>query len=155
MPVAIDVEEPLVVEDELLHRATEAAERMLAALDLAEPELSVLLTDDETIRELNSAHRGYDEPTDVLAFPMDFADDTGEVQTAPEAQRLLGDVVISLPTAARQAAVAGHPLEAEVLFLLAHGILHLVGHDHADPTEKAQMDRETTRLLAAASPSTA
>ncbi|MBN2195052.1 MAG: rRNA maturation RNase YbeY [Polyangiaceae bacterium] len=152
MPVAVEMEEALALDGQLVARLTQAAERMLDCLEVADAELSLLLVGDETMRSLNLAHRNLDEPTDVLAFPMDFADDTGEVAAAPEAERLLGDVVISVPTATRQASAAGHPLLDEAVFLLAHGVLHLIGYDHGTDTEKVEMDRETARLLATATP---
>jgi probable rRNA maturation factor len=120
------------------------ADAMLRALDLEACELSVLLTDDATIHELNRAHRGKDRPTDVLSFPLDETfDGAGGV-------RLLGDVVISLDTAARQARGRKRELAAEVRFLLAHGILHLIGHDHAEPEEKRRMDALTRKLVQSA-----
>lgn len=152
MPVYVESEVEPPTGNALPGWVTRAGERMLAALGLADAELSVVLVDDDAMRDLNRAHRGLDEPTDVLAFPMDFADDTGEVTAPAEAGRLLGDVVISVPTAARQAASAGHPLPEEVVFLLAHGLLHLIGLDHADAAGKAEMDRETDRLVRAATP---
>ncbi len=152
MPVVVDSELEPSVTGALVERVTAAGQRMLAALALEDAELSVVLVDDDAIRTLNRAHRGIDEPTDVLAFPMDFADDTGEVTAPPEAGRLLGDVVISVPTAARQALAAGHPLDREAVFLLAHGLLHLVGFDHADAAGQSEMDRETARLIRVASP---
>jgi probable rRNA maturation factor len=128
-------------------RVRAIAERMLRALDLTDAELSVLLTDDRTIRELNRAHRGKDKPTDVLAFPLDLED--GDAPDQAEGA-LLGDVVISLDTAARQARSRNRELLAEVRFLLAHGMLHLVGYDHATRAEKQNMDRLTRRLVRAA-----
>jgi probable rRNA maturation factor len=129
------------------------AERMLHALDLADAELSVLLTDDRTIRDLNRAHRGKDKPTDVLAFPLDLEDgDNGAAEAGDGSGAVLGDVVISLDTAARQARSRNRELLAEVRFLLAHGVLHLVGYDHATRPEKQIMDRLTRRLVRAAAP---
>jgi probable rRNA maturation factor len=118
---------------------------MLAELGLIEAELSVLLTNDAHIHELNRVHRDKDRPTDVLAFPLDDA------PVAAGEQRLLGDVVISLDTAARQAKGRKRDLLDEVRFLLAHGLLHLVGYDHGTPTEKHEMSRMTRRLVRAAS----
>jgi probable rRNA maturation factor len=126
------------------------AERMLRALDLEEAELSVLLTDDPTIRDLNRAHRGKDKPTDVLAFPLDLEDGPPRRGGHDEKPALLGDVVISLDTAARQARSRKRELLAEVRFLLAHGVLHLIGYDHGTRTEKQEMDRLTRRLVRAA-----
>jgi probable rRNA maturation factor len=104
----------------------------------------VLLTDDASIHALNRAHREKDRPTDVLSFPLDD-------RTPKTMPRLLGDVVISLDTAARQARARKRELIAEVRFLLAHGILHLVGYDHAFPAQKRRMDAMTRRLVRAAS----
>jgi len=125
------------------------ADAMLVALGLGAAELSVVLTDDASIRRLNAEHRGEDRSTDVLAFPMDFdgSAPTGAVALGPGTS-LLGDVVISVPTARRQACAAEHSLAVELRFLLAHGLLHLIGHDHHAPAEKAEMDQETARLVA-------
>jgi probable rRNA maturation factor len=115
---------------------------MLTALELPSAELSVLLTDDGEIHELNREHRQKDKPTDVLAFAMD--------ERARDPARVLGDVVISLDTADRQARSRQRPLIEEVRFLLAHGLLHLVGYDHAEPVEKREMVAMTRRLVRAA-----
>jgi probable rRNA maturation factor len=123
------------------------ADRMLAALRLEHAELSVLLVDDDRMQVLNREHRHKDKPTDVLSFPQ-----PKPRRGMPGMPRLLGDVVISLPTALRQARSRKRELLPEVRFLLAHGILHLVGHDHATPAEKRVMDAEARRLVRAALP---
>jgi probable rRNA maturation factor len=89
-------------------------------------ELSVLLTDDSVIQDLNRRYRGVDRPTDVLAFPQ-------------EGDELLGDVVISMETAERQAADQGHSLQREVELLLAHGVLHLMGWDDTTRQQRRRM----------------
>jgi probable rRNA maturation factor len=122
------------------------AERMLRHLGREEHELSVLLTDDPFIRTLNETHRGKDRPTDVLAF----AQNEGEGMPTPMDHGLLGDVVISLDTAERQARARKHSLMDEVSFLLAHGILHLIGYDHQTDEEEAIMNELTSRLVASA-----
>ena len=122
---------------ELLWRA----EAMLESLDLADAELSILLCDDGTIRKLNRRYRKKNKATDVLAFPM-------QEGPGPAAQPgLLGDVVISLPTATRQAAEHDRPIIQEVTFLLAHGLLHLLGYDHANRREEQDMKARTEGLL--------
>ncbi len=124
---------------------------MLRELALEGAELSVLLTDDRTIHELNRVHRGKDKPTDVLAFPLDLEDGPPPGKRHDVATpELLGDVVISLDTALRQARSRRRELFAEVRFLLAHGVLHLVGYDHATAAQKRIMDRMTRRLVRAA-----
>jgi probable rRNA maturation factor len=120
------------------------AERMLEALRMTEAELSVLLCDDAVIQELNRDWRGKDRPTDVLAFAMQEGEG-GDVQPL-----VLGDVVISLETARRQAAAREGSAAAEVTFLLAHGLLHLLGFDHQSPEEERRMHARTDALCAAA-----
>lgn len=105
--------------------------------------LSLLLTDDAQIQQLNRNFLGFDKPTDVLSFPA------GEVMPGMAGDLLyLGDIAISVPYAARQAAQAGHDLNAELQLLAVHGVLHLLGHDHAEPGEKAQMWAAQTAVLA-------
>lgn len=116
---------------------------MLSALALSSAELSVLLTDDEGIRVLNRTHRGQDRATDVLSFPLDES-------AGPDPVRLLGDVVISIDTAERQARSRKRGLLQEIRFLLAHGILHLIGYDHATRPQKRRMDAACRRLVRAA-----
>ena len=94
--------------------------------------LTVLTTDDETLRDLNNRFLGIDAPTDVLAFPEAAEAPLGEGE-APS----LGDIAISVPTARRQAAELGHPLADELAHLLTHGILHLCGYDHEAGGEEA------------------
>ncbi|HWH33485.1 MAG TPA: rRNA maturation RNase YbeY [Egibacteraceae bacterium] len=115
-------------------------------------ELSVLCVDADDMAELNGHHMGKQGPTDVLAFPMDLP---GE--TLPGEPAILGDVVLCPAVAAAQAAEHGKTFAAELELLLVHGILHLLGHDHAEPAERAEMFGLTDRLLAsfAAEPSTA
>ncbi len=122
------------------------ATRMLAALRLPGAELSIVLCDDATIQALNRAYRKKDRPTDVLAFAM------REGPHAELAGAMLGDVVVSLDTAARQAASRGVPLDREVTMLVAHGLLHLLGHDHATKIEERRMSARTDALIAAAIP---
>jgi len=124
------------------------ANAMLAELDLADAELSVLLTNDAEIHELNRTHRDKDKPTDVLSFPLEEGEGTLKDFRAGQV-RLLGDVVISLDTAARQAKGRKRELLPEVRFLLAHGLLHLLGYDHGNAREKKQMDAMTRRLVRA------
>jgi probable rRNA maturation factor len=120
------------------------AERMLKKLKLPRAELSLLLCDDSEIHRLNRSHRRKDKPTDVLAFAQ------REGPALHGAGDLLGDVVISLDTARRQAREHGHSLWAEVTLLLAHGLLHLVGYDHRTDAEEARMNAKAVVLVNAA-----
>lgn len=114
---------------------------MLEELGIVSTELSILLTDDPTIRGLNRQHRRKDKPTDVLSFPMDG------VAPGPKAPSLLGDIAISLDTAGRQARQRGHGLLDEVTHLLAHGLLHLLGYDHRTDREEKLMNQAANRLI--------
>jgi probable rRNA maturation factor len=123
----------------------ERAALMLAELDLGGAELSVLLTSDRSIHRLNREFRSKDKPTDVLAFAMREGEVMGG-QPGHEGE-MLGDVVISLDTATRQAAERKRsPLE-EVTHLLAHGLLHLVGYDHQTDEEEREMNEATRALV--------
>lgn len=114
---------------DVLERAAQAA---LSFSGAADADLSLVLTDDAHLQNLNRDFLHHDAPTDVLAFPAEESD--------PETGRsYLGDVIISLPRAAEQARERGHPIEAEMQLLVVHGVLHLLGHDHAGETEKAAM----------------
>jgi len=111
-------------------------------------EVSILLVDDAAIRELNSLYRGIDAPTDVLSFAMNEDTAEGEGFTVMEDDNILGDVVISLETASRQAEEYGHSLEREVGFLAVHGVLHLLGYDHAGDRDTARMRAREEEVLA-------
>lgn len=138
------------------------AESHFRALGLADPELSVVLTDDAHIQQLNAQWRDEDKPTDVLSFPLWEPD-----ELSPDVPAL-GDIVISLEYAHRLVATETHKqrvaaeldvapesldwgLDDEVGFLLIHGLLHLVGYDHADPVEEAEMKDKERELWEASS----
>ena len=108
-----------------------------------EAEVSVLLTDDAAIHDLNRTYRGVDRPTDVLSF----AQREGEGGDLDDP--LLGDVVISVERAQEQARDYGHSLRREVGFLAVHGTLHLLGWDHEDPEDERAMMQKTEEVLAA------
>ena len=118
------------------------AKKLLAAVDECDSSLSLTVVDDAAIRELNRDHRGKDKPTDVLSFPM------FEGGEAPQAgvERMLGDVVISVETARRQAAEYDATLQRELYRLLIHGLLHVMGHDHEEARERADMETQERRL---------
>lgn len=123
---------------ELVEKAALTALEQQSAPSAAE--LTIVLSNDTQLRELNLQWMGIDEPTDVLSFPSD--------ETDPETgSRYLGDILISLETAARQAAHARHSVEAEAQLLTIHGILHLLGHDHAEAEEKARMWAAQAEIL--------
>jgi rRNA maturation RNase YbeY len=117
--------------------------RTLAAERAPPAELSVVVTDDATVRALNRRYRHRDAPTDVLSFSLD-----GDGFVLPARQlRQLGEVVISYPTAARQARAEGHTVHDELAHLLVHGVLHLLGYDHQRPRETQRMHAREEALL--------
>lgn len=132
------------------------AERLLAAIGESGSSVSLTFVRDDAIRELNRTHRGKDAPTDVLSFPILDPDAFDRrAQTRPRAraaggpERMLGDIVVSVDTAARQASDYDAPLEREVERLLIHAVLHLAGHDHLEAGERRRMEAEERRLAAA------
>lgn len=99
-----------------------------------ESELSIVIEDDARLHELNNEFLGIDAPTDVLSFPA------GEDEVDPETNHpYLGDIIISYPRSVEQASAAGHTAVNEMQLLVVHGTLHLLGYDHAEPEEKAEM----------------
>jgi len=122
-------------------RLAAAARRVLEAERASTCELSIAVTDDETVRALNREYAGEDAVTDVLSFSQREGE---EFVAPPEGVPPLGEVVIAYPQAARQAA---GPVEREVERLLVHGVLHLLGYDHAEPEEARRM-REREDALA-------
>jgi probable rRNA maturation factor len=120
------------------------AKKLLAAIGERDSSLSLTLVGDEAIRVLNRDHRGKDRPTDVLSFPIQASDSWNGGAQEPE--RLLGDVVISIDTARRQADEYDASLQDELYRLLIHGVLHVMGHDHEEEAERAVMEREERRL---------
>ena len=130
-------------------------ERLLAAIGERGSSVSLTFVRDPEMRELNREHRGKDAPTDVLSFPLfapDAFDRSGETQPTPrqgdvsEPERMLGDIVVSVDTARRQADEYDATLAREVQRLLIHAVLHLAGHDHLEAGERAVMEAEERRL---------
>jgi len=119
-------------------------------LDLPNETVAVLtLTGDEHLREYNRRYRGLDETTDVLAFAAREEPLDQRFQAPPGTEQWLGDIVIALPRARRQAREAGHSMNDEMRLLAVHGFLHLLGYDHAERAEEAAMTALTSRILAA------
>lgn len=125
----------------LLSRLRRSATRFLDVLDLDRVELSVLLTTDAAVRALNREWRRKDRPTDVLSFPA------GAPLPGATGLLHLGDVILSLDTARRQARVRRRTLGDELDLYLAHGLLHLLGHDHHRRRDAERMAALEARLL--------
>ena len=130
-----------------LSRLQSLAERILRAAGAARAELSLLLVGDRSMRRLNCLYRHKDRTTDVLAFPMRHVRQRFTSHASRLTSSMLGDVVISLPQAARQAARAGHALEHELTVLVIHGLLHLLGYDHERSAREAQRMRKKEQAV--------
>jgi probable rRNA maturation factor len=140
--ILITIDEPFgeVVATDFLETL---AVRVLEFEQVGEAELGVVVTGDETVRRLNREYAGDDHATDVLSFSLR----EGEEFSNPDGVDRLGEVIISHPTAVRQAADAGHSVEDEVAHLLVHGILHLLGYDHLEPGDEVVMRAKEDHLL--------
>ena len=120
------------------------AAEVLGREEVAEgTELSLIITDDETIRELNRRFRGVDAPTDVLAFGAGTEE---HFVSAPESPSYLGDVVISYQRALAQAKELGHTVAEELKLLVIHGILHLLGYDHQEEADAQKMRERESKM---------
>ena len=131
------------IEDRIIEVLEETA-RVHEVDDLAE--VSLMFTDDETIHEMNREYRGIDRPTDVLSFALEEGEEE-EIYGGPE-ENLLGDIIISVETATRQAEEYGHSVEREMAFLALHGMLHLLGSDHMEEEERKEMRAQEEAILA-------
>ena len=173
MPVVLQNRQRVVALDRVWLRRT--AEAVLSAARADNAELSLVLVSDRRMRALNRRYRKKDRPTDVLAFPLNerrsaetprcltrpprTPQDASKTRGQPQARpsdvgdgppMLLGDVVISVPTARRQAAELGHGLREELRRLLVHAVLHLMGYDHErGPRDAALMARKEQAILKA------
>lgn len=112
---------------------------------LSDAEVGVTLTDDAYIRELNRTYRDKDSATDVLSFALNEGDEP-DVVGGPKLN-LLGDIVISMETARRQADEYGHGVERETAYLAVHAMLHLLGYDHIEGSDRLEMRKEEEYVL--------
>jgi probable rRNA maturation factor len=130
------------VDEEMLRRVT--AEALRHEGIEGEIALSVVITDDGAVRELNREFRDVDAPTDVLAFGIG---EESDFVTAPGEPAYLGDVIISYPRAVIQAEEYGHSINRELALLTVHGVLHLLGYDHVDEVERTEMWARQNEIL--------
>lgn len=147
--VKIDVPPQRGIDEGWLQRVVE---RTLDVERVDSPvELGVVITDADTIRQLNREYRGEDEDTDVLAFALAENDVATPFVTPPDDVSRLGEVLVSYPRAELQAEEHGHPVGRELALLVAHGVLHLLGHDHGDDASEARMRAIEEKVLEALS----
>ena len=138
-------EEGQVVTPAILEQMKIAADYCLAGegIDRERSEISVTFVDLEEIHQLNLQFRNVDKPTDVLSFPQ-FEDKS---EFPEEGEICLGDVVICLQRAEEQAEEFGHSFEREILYLFVHSLLHLLGYDHMEEEEKAEMRKKEEQVM--------
>lgn len=143
MPYTIDVQSTQRYPTALMQAVARAAHRALVQESADEnASLTILLTDDDYLQQLNRDYRGEDLPTDVLSFPA------GEpLPGMEETVAYLGDVAISVPFAERQATAKGHDTPAELSLLAVHGVLHLLGYDHLDSAGRLSMWARQAAIL--------
>ncbi len=141
--VQIDCEDAEDVDAADLARAIAAT---LISAGRPDGEVTLVITEDDVVADLNRTYLGVDGPTDVLSFPAQ--DPAPGFVSAPEMANYLGDILIALPYTRRQAAALGRRLRDELRLLAVHGALHLLGYDHADPDEEAAMWAKQDGILA-------
>jgi probable rRNA maturation factor len=130
-----------------LSRVRRRLQLCLNQLKLKNAQVSILLTGDAAMRRLNRVHRGVDRTTDILSFGM--RERRHPADPLPPDELVLGDLVVSSPEIARQARARGVSSEEELVFILIHGLLHLLGYDHAGALEEKRMSSAHAVLLAA------
>ncbi len=157
--MTMQFEEEIPVEFPFDHKAL-ALEVINASLDHEdfpyECEVSVTLTDEESIRSINKEFRNIDSATDVLSFPMidypapgDFSrlDDSYDIFDPETGEAMLGDIVLCVPRIYSQAEEYGHSVKREYAFLIAHSMLHLLGYDHMEEDERVEMEARQDEIL--------
>ncbi len=130
-------------------RIVRSATALLSATGRPDATLSLSFVGDAAMRRINREHRAKDRTTDVLSFPLYEPFRVPKRPTPGDPELLIGDIVISVDVAKRQAAAYDATLDEEIERLLVHGIAHLLGHDHEEPGERARMLREERRLAGA------
>jgi len=148
MPVFVNnLQEKVKVDNRLLDTLSAVVETALKVQNRKDdPEVSIALVDDMYIRDLNFNFRHIDKPTDVLSFPMDdpIAIDSPMME---DEDNLLGDIIVSMETAERQAAEYGHSLLREMAYLTAHGMFHLLGYDHDVERARHEMRDKEEKVM--------
>ncbi len=132
--------EDLKVPEEYVKNVTAAAEKVGELYGVDNGEVSITLTNNEYIHDLNREYRGIDRPTDVLSFALNESEEP-EVMGGADIN-VLGDLVISVERAEEQAKDFGHSVKREMAFLTVHGMLHLLGYDHMEEADRLEMEKE-------------
>lgn len=149
MNLQLDLRLEINIADEekrALDAAKAALERAVEVEKCPPVEVSLTIVDNQQIQEINREYRDIDRPTDVLSFPL-YEPDEEFVLAEEEEYLSLGDIVISMPQAQKQATEYGHSLEREVAFLAVHGFLHLLGYDHETEAQEKEMFAKQEQIL--------
>ena len=148
MDITIKVDPENISVDEAIRAEIERAVLTMGKLyDAADSEVSITLTDDAHIHELNKKYRGIDRPTDVLSFALRESDEPDIIYEEPHPD-VLGDIVLSVERAESQALEYGHSFRREIIFLIVHGMLHLLGYDHIEESDRLEMEAEQKFVMA-------
>ena len=139
--------ETLTVDDEIGSEIMRAVEFIGENYDAADCEVSITLTDDEHIHDLNRKYRGIDRPTDVLSFAFNESDEPEIIYDDEDHVDALGDIIVSLDRARAQSIEYGHSFKREVIFLIVHGMLHLLGYDHMEESDRLEMEAEQKFIM--------
>ena len=144
-PENLQVSEEMGTLEELEKIVKRAVEIIGPLYDVENSEVSITLTNDEYIHQMNKEYRGLDRPTDVLSFAFVDSEEP-EIEDGPETE-VLGDIIISLERAWAQSQEYGHSMERELSFLTIHGMLHLLGYDHMEDEERLVMEKKQREVL--------
>ena len=140
--------ETINIDESFIEDIKRAVETIGELYDVKDSEVSITLTDDKTIHELNRDYRGIDRPTDVLSFAFRESDEPEIISDdIDEAIDTLGDIIISVERAKNQAEDYGHSLRREIVFLTVHGMLHLLGYDHMEEADRLEMEKEQEYIM--------
>jgi probable rRNA maturation factor len=149
MKVSLTVDKPYSREVKRSWLRTVISKTLATAKADTRVQLDIVITNDETVHQLNREYRNIDKPTDVLAFAL--AEESGEADpfvAPPEEPKPLGEVIVSYPTAVKQATEHGHSTERELALLVVHGVLHLLGYDHDTDAAEEEMQALERQTLA-------
>ena len=151
MEVIINKEpECLKIEDSLITDINNAVQTIVRLYEVDESEVSIILTNDKFIHELNRDYRGIDRPTDVLSFAFRESDEPSikfDDDSNADDVDILGEIIISVERAKKQAEEYGHSLQREIVFLTVHGMLHLLGYDHIEEEDRLEMENEQNFVM--------
>ena len=148
-----DLQDKIKLDDEIRTLISKAVVLSLESENvIIDSQVSIYFVDNERIKEINKEQRNIDRPTDVLTFPMaEFCNGKLNLKTGDidmdEGLLVLGDIIVSLERAKEQAEVYGHSLEREVLFLITHGMYHILGYDHLDDETHKEMISKQEKIL--------